>query len=191
MDNNDSSNLPELVKQYVAAGSLKKSINLMPGNDKDEIAIIKGIGSQIHLKDLWYRLNGYDYNYQLGKYEKKTDAIMNEEGIRNLMMILTMALRMDFSHIDEKDTPKLTMKFFKDNYPHFSVFADDFGLSSKNKNIVLTACWLPFFIAARNAKGAGHRNTVRGVFSEETLAKLAAPKKEGFFDKFLGRKGNK
>lgn len=186
-----SEEYPELAKQYAIAGSLKKSINLTPATDKDEIAIIKGIGNKEHLKELWYRLRGYDFNYSTNKYEKKTGALMNEEGIRNIMLLLNMGLRMDFSHMDEKEIPKIVMKFFKDNYSHFSVYQKDFSLNSKNKNVVLTACWLPFYTSLRNAKGAGHRNTVRGVFSEETLAKLATPaKKEGFIDKILGRKKN-
>jgi hypothetical protein len=96
---------------------------------------------------------------------------------------------MDFSNIDEKDIFKLTMLFFRTNFPQFIVYNNEFGLSGVNNNVISTACWLPFYISARNAKGAGHRNTIKNTLNEQFLSKVAEPaKKEGLFSKIFKRK---
>lgn len=181
----------DLVKQQVAGGYVGGSPNFSlmknPYDSGAELAIIKGLGYKEYLKEIWMQVNGYDFDYMLDKWVKKTDPLMNEAGIRNLMSVLNLALRMDFSNIKEDDIPKLTMHFFRTNFPQFVVYNKEFGLDSKNVNIISTACWLTFYIAARNAKGAGHRNTIRGTLSEQFLGKIAEPQqKEGFFKRLMG-----
>ena len=181
----------ELVKKQVASDALKgQQFTLLKNReDHNDIAIIKGLGADEYIKEIWLQANGYEFNYLLSRWEKKSTPIMNEEGIRNLMMVLNLALRMDFSNMDENDIPKLTIEFHKTNFAQFVIYQKEFNLHSKDFNIINIACWIPFYIAARNAKGAGHRNAVRGVLSEDILAKMAQPDKTGgFWDKIFGRK---
>lgn len=162
---------------------------MQPQSPEETISIIKNLGADDHLKKVWYRVNGYDFDYIKQSWVKKSKPIMNEDGIRNLMINTEFALRMDFSNMHEDDIPKVVLHYFKTHYAHFCIYAKDFELLNKNKNIVQAACWLPIYIAARNAKGAGHRNVIRATFSEEALQKMAAPtNKRNFIDVILGRK---
>lgn len=186
----------ELVKRQAALSAVSSNFNLMKTPDGTaEIGIIEGLGAKKYAKELYLQLKGYTYNFLTEKWEKGADTnpVMNEEGIRNIMAVINMALRMDFSNIEEDDIPRLTLEFYKSNFPQFSIYYEEWGLDLKNINIIHTACWLPFYIAARNAKGSGHRNAVRGTLSEQVLAKMAAGdnEKKGFFEKvksmFRGR----
>jgi len=196
MDNLPPSNpymdqLSTMVKKQVAGQAIDSNFNLMrKETEGSEIAIIKGLGHKEHIKEIWMLINGYDYNYYDDKWEKVSEPIMNPEGIRNLMTILNIALRMDFSNIEPEDIPKIVLHFFKNNFPQFIVYEKEFGLNPMNNNIVSTACFFAPYISARNAKGAGHRNAVRGTFSEDVLAKLGteSTEKKGLLARWFGRK---
>lgn len=184
----------EIAKEEIAVGNVIKSLKLNKNseNDGSEIAIIKGLGAEDHLRNIWLRCRGYDYDYLTKKWVQKSGDIMTEEGIRNLMLILEIALRMDFSNMDEKEIPKIILDFYKNNFSQFAVYHEDFKLNLKNINVIHTACFTAPYIAARNAKNAGHRNVVRGTLSENVFLKSMASEqqKSGFLDRLrsLGRK---
>lgn len=181
------------LKEQAVSSGVNRSVYIpkeVPQNESNEVAIIKGLSAEEYLRNIWFQLNGYEYDYLYKVWEKYTDPIMNKEGIRNLMLILRIVTRVDFSNVQEADIPKMTFKFFKDNLSHFFVYHEDFGLDLKNINIVETAILNVMWISLRNAKNAGHRNVVRGTLSESVFLRAlgknddgsnAEGQKKGFF----------
>lgn len=177
----------DIAKEEIAVGNVIKSLRLNKQNQDDgsEIAIIKGLGAEEHLRNIWLRCRGYDYDWFSKKWVKKTKEIMDEEGIRNFMLVLDIILRMDFSNMDEKDIPRIVYDFYKTNFSQFAIYHEDFKLNLKNINVVHTGCFIAPYIAARNAKNAGHRNTVRGTLSENVFLRsmTSEQNKKSFLDR--------
>lgn len=181
----------DIAKEEMAVGNVIKSLQLAKNKEGDnsELAVIKGLGADNHLREIWLRCQGYDYDFLTKRWIKRTEPIMNDEGIRNFLTILTMVLRMDFSNMNEDDIPRIISEFFSTNFTQFAVYHENFDLELKNINIIKTGCFMTSYIAARNAKNAGHRNVVRGTLSEQVFLKSmeGGDKKGSFLDKIFRR----
>ena len=158
----------------------------------NQVSIIRGLSTENDLQKIELRLRGYTFNFLTGKWVKIRQPIMNETGIGNFMACLQgVGDNMNFSYLDEKQIPKLAKFFVGQNYPHFKLYADNFGLAKHDENVVLTIMFGYFLSILQNARNAGHRNVVRGTLSENVLMRgLSAdkqePKKSGLFGFFGG-----
>jgi hypothetical protein len=156
------------------------------------VSIIRGLSTENDLIKIELRLRGYTYNVFKKVWVRNRRPIMNELGVGNFIATLQgIGDVVNFSHYLERDVPKLALMFFEDNFPQFLVYAEDFELSPKDFNVIKTILKFWTLSVLNNAKGAGHRNVVRGTLSEGILAKALAPaqeenKKGGFFS-FLKR----
>lgn len=192
--------LQQSVSNPIAQDVVKKNL-VAPQQDTQEeifngVSIIRGLSTENDLIKIELRLRGYTYNIFKKVWVRNRKPIMNELGVGNFIAVLQgIGDVVNFSHYLERDVPKLAVMFFEDNFPQFIVYADDFGLSPKDFNVVKTILKFWTLSVLNNAKGAGHRNVVRGTLSEGILARALAPaqeeKKKGGFWGFLKRnKGN-
>lgn len=161
----------------------------------NEVSIIKGLSAENQLQTIYLRLKGYNFDSLLGQWKKTRKPIMNELGIGNFMATLQgISDNVNFSNFDDKLVLKLSLLFFSDNYPHFTTYFKEFELDEKDFNIIKTILQFWALSVLSNAKGAGHRNVVRGTLSEGILARALGggevKEKKGLFG-FLGRRGRK
>lgn len=137
-----------------------------------EVAIIKGLGPERYLQIIELRLRGYRYDYAKREWIIYRTPVMNEEGIGNIMVALqSISDNVYFSNFEEKEIPRLTYYYFQTNYPHFAIYATDFGLKQQDLNIVESILLFFALAALKSAKNAGHRNVVRGTLSEQVYMK--------------------
>ena len=169
---------------------IQNSMGLPSENSEEEIynqiSIIKGLSVNNDLHKIELRLKGYSFDFFKNKWVQSRSPLMNSEGIGNFMACLgAVGDNVNFSNMDEKVIPRITDFLIKQNYPHFKIYADDFELKQQDENTILTIMFSYFYSILRNAKGAGHRNVVRGTLSESVLLRGLErendKKKKGFF----------
>lgn len=158
----------------------------------NQVSIIKGLSVENDLIKIELRLRGYAYSYFKKQWIKVRKQVMNDYGLGNFMATLQgLGDLTNFSNYSEKLIPKLVMLFITTNYPTYKVYAEEFDLDPKDLNIIFTILYAYSMSVYLNAKNAGHRNTVRGVLSEDVLNRALAgnqeiKKKKGIFS-FLRR----
>jgi hypothetical protein len=188
----------EVVPQNNALAQKVVERNLVvPAQDTEQevynqVSIIRGLSTENDLIKIELRLRGYTYNIFKKQWILSRRPIMNNSGIGNFMSALQgVGDNVDFSNYNEKDVGKLALMFFEDNYPQFMVYNNDFELNSQDFNVIKTILKFWCLSVLNNAKGAGHRNVVRGTLSEGILARaLGSPaeeKKKGGIFSFLRR----
>ncbi len=139
---------------------------------QQSISIINGLSTNSELKRLQMRLNGYLFDEITGNWIKARRPIMNQLGIGNLLSALqSIGDMVNFSNFDDKEIPKLALLFYEDNYPTYIIYAQEFGLDTKDINVINSILKYYPLAVLKNAKNAGHRNVVRGTLSENLLQK--------------------
>lgn len=187
-----------MVEQESIAKKVVERNLVIPTQDSEQeihnqVSIIKGLSVENDLLKVELRLRGYTYNIFKREWVQQRKAIMNDLGIGNFMATLQgIGDVVNFSHYLEKDVPKLSYLFFSENYPQFIIYSKEFELDPRDFNIIKTILQFWCLSVLNNAKGAGHRNVVRGTLSEDILARaLGSPteeKKKGGIFSFLRRK---
>ncbi|HEC37730.1 hypothetical protein LCGC14_0732200 [marine sediment metagenome] len=164
------------VKELKKLSLVNNIHNLTPqlktNKEEDSVAIINALKSDSLIKDVILELEGYVYSHKERGYTLYRKPIMNSLGIGNFITcISSISKTIEFSSFKEKQIPKLANYFFKTNYPYFTVYYEDYELDRKDFNLISTIL-LAFIVSSFNkAKGAGHRNVVRGTYSEDLLGR--------------------
>lgn len=173
MVDNQATKPQELVKQGVAVAAVRSVTPRQDSNNSEpsEGIVIKGLGSDDYIKESYLLMLGWVENPLTRQWEKVRDPVMNAKGIGNFIKCLHTLKRIDFSNFDEKQVANFTFKFFKDNLSQFLVYAREFELKQEDYNVVKTELFFMPLAAFSNAKGAGHRNVVRGTLSENVFMK--------------------
>ena len=100
------------------------------------------------------------------------------------MAALRTITKADFSNFKEEQINAIVFDVWSTNFAQFQAYQQDFELQNKDINLIHNYFSLVTMIALNNAKGAGHRNVVRGSLSENILSKLSTPEKTtGFLSK--------
>ena len=183
------------VAQKVALGNIISPPNNSSEESYNQASIIKGLSSYNQLERIELRAHGYKYSPLKRQWILVTEPIMNELGINKLMMFLEAVGDMGtFSNYDKKQIPKIVDLYFTNAYTEFVVYAEKFDLKEHRKKEIFNILFSFYLSALNSAKNAGHRNTIRGVLSENVMARALAggddkPKKKGLFSGMFG--GNK
>lgn len=155
-----------------------------------EVGIIKGLSVDKLLEKNFRMLNGEYYDFIQHKWVSSGKPRINQSGMVNLNLILNgVADSIQFSRFEKDDLEKFIYHFFRMNYPNFIVYHKEFGLEPCDFNIIKTILF--FFPLATFHAGwnAGHRNTARGVASENIQAKAIGltqdMNKKGVMDKIM------
>jgi len=166
-----------------------------------EVGIIRGLDVKDYLTEIFLRLNGWDYDIinEVWFCPENPTPIMNELGIKNFMETLHAvgSKVTTMSNFDQNEINIRVEKFVKRNLAHFIAWADTFNLKEENFNVIENYLFTMADGAYRKARGAGDRNTVRGIYSENVLARMYSPgqspqqepaKKKGIFSWIPGFK---
>ena len=156
------------------------------GDQAVNVEIIEALKADPMIIEVQLELKGMGYDPELKKWVSYRNPVMNSIGIGNFIQtIKSIAKTIEYSNFDKDDIPMFATHEFKTNYPYFTIYHDDYELDKKDFNLIATILFNFIISAFNKAKGAGHRNVVRGVYSEETLGKIikgneSQIKKEGF-----------
>lgn len=197
MDETPENRVQTFVKGELAGNATRKSLNLgyPPQQSGSEVAIIEGLSSENILERIEWRLKGFRWSTKKGWIQYR-EPVMNSLGIGNMMATL-QAISDDviYSNFDEKEPNKLAALYFEQNYPHFTIYHQEFGLDKKDFNIIKSILLFYALSILKSAKNAGHRNVVRGTLSESVFMRAMgqgeADKKGSFNPLNIFRRGKK
>jgi hypothetical protein len=183
----------------IAKKVVERNLIVTPQENNAEImntvSVIRGLSTENDIIKIELRLRGYTFDFFGNKWVQTRKPILNARGRGNFMATLqAIGDIANFSNYDEKEIPKLALMFFEENYPHYLIYNKDFELDPKDFNVVKTILQFWILSVLKNAKGAGHRNVVRGTLSETVLARaLGQGEQKKERKKFLGLfgRGNK
>ena len=148
------------------------------------IAIVEALKVDQLIMKLQIELQGMMYDYLSKEWVNYRTPIMNQLGIGNLILtIQTIAESIEFSYFDKDEIPKYAKFLFRLNYPYFTIYYKEYELDRKDFNLIGSILFTYIISALMKAKGAGHRNVVRGTYSEDLLGRLTkdSQQKEGGF----------
>lgn len=98
---------------------------------------------------------------------------MNQRGIGNFISdISSISQTIEFSSFKENEIPKLVSHLFKTNYPFYTIYYEDYELDRKDFNLIATILFTFILSSFKKAQGSGHRNVIRGTYSEDLMGKF-------------------
>lgn len=146
--------------------------NLNDNNQQDGVAIVNAIKSSPIIQEAAMELEGYYYDPITRKVIKTRDAVMNKQGIANFITTISnISKNFEFSSLKEKEIPKLVKHLFRLNYPYYTIYHQDYKLDRKDFNLIANLLVSFILASTKKAQGSGHRNVIRGTYSEDLLGK--------------------
>jgi len=144
--------------------------NLDPGL---AIAIVKALESDPILQEKVADLLGFMWDPDTKEAIKFREPVMNKLGIGNFIAVCkAISKDYEFSNIHEDEIPLRVLHYFKKNMPYFTVYHEKYQLDRSDFNIIESSLLSTIDSILHKAKGGGHRNVVRGTYSEDTLGKI-------------------
>lgn len=146
--------------------------NIQTNSDSEGINIVNALKSNPLLQETLLQLEGFFFDPSIRKYVKYRSPVMNELGRGNFIQdISTIAQNIEFSSFKEGEIPKLVSHLFKMNYPFYTIYSEEYELDRKDFNLVATILFTFILASFKKAQGSGHRNVIRGTYSEDLLGK--------------------
>lgn len=156
-------------------------------SDAEGINIINALKSDPILQSVALQLRGYFINPITKKPEAYRKAVMNDLGIGSFLAdIEAISKTIEFSSFKEKEIPAIVNHLFRQNYPFYTIYWDVYDLDRKDFNLIATILFTCIISSFKKAQGAGHRNVVRGTYSEDLMGKYAMTGNDPFEDKGKG-----
>ncbi len=161
-------------------------------NQGSGIEIVEALKADPIIEGVQLELMGLMEEPLSHQYVPYRKPVMNQLGIGNFIQtIKAIAKTIEFSSLSEKDIPKFAMYNFKQNYPYFTIYFKEYELDRKDFNLIATILMNFIISSFYKAKGAGHRNVVRGTYSEDMLGRIVRgdeserQKKPGFMSRMV------
>lgn len=164
----------ENLKAMQFMGNIHKLTPKVASNDgREDVAIIEALKSTELVTEMILELKGLAYDFQEKKFVRFRSPVMNDSGIGNFKTVISSISRnVEFSNFKEDEIPQIARYFFRINYPYFTIYHEDYELEKKDFNLVATMLFSFIIASLHKAKGGGHRNVVRGTYSEDLLGKI-------------------
>jgi len=162
----------------VRALSLTGAVHsLTPPSEKIDpalsIAIVRALESDPILQGKVADLLGFMYEPESETILKFREPVMNKLGIGNFIAVCkAISKDYEFSNIHEDEIPRRILHLFKKNFPYFTIYHEKYELDRSDFNIIETSLFSTIDSILHKAKGGGHRNVIRGTYSEDTLGKI-------------------
>ena len=146
---------------------------MQPQKAEDGVAIINALKSDSQIKEVYLQLKGYFFSPFEKTYIEFRKPVMNDLGIGNFLTVIgNIAKSIEFSSFREQDVGKLAVHLIRMNYPYFTIYAAEYDLDKKDFNLVYDLLFTFIVSSFNKAKGSGHRNVVRGTYSEDLLGRF-------------------
>lgn len=154
-------------------------------SDNVSVNIVKALqGEQFVLKTIM-QLKGMMFEPLKKEWIPYRSPVMNEEGIGNFIYTISnIAETIEYSYIEKDDVGRFAAYLFRINYPYFTVYFNEYDLNKRDFNLIATLLFNFIISSLSKAKGGGHRNVVRGTYSEDVLGQALRTdeiKKRGLF----------
>lgn len=162
----------ELKKLSLVNNIHNLSPNLNQNKEEDSVAIVNALKSDGIIKEAVLQLEGKYYSPTERTYVRYRKAVMNHLGIGNFISIISsIARNVEFSSFKEKEIAKIAFYLYKQNYPYFTIYHEDYELNRQDFNLISTLLFTFIIASLKKAQGSGHRNVVRGTYSEDLLGR--------------------
>lgn len=142
-------------------------------SDQRDVAIVSALRVKNYIDETILQLKGFMYDPLKEDWVEYRNPIMNAAGIGNFIQALTnIGSTIEYSNFREEEIPKFVVFLFDSNYPYFTIYYQDYNLDKRDFNIIKTLLFNFILTSLFKAKGAGHRNVVRGTYSEDLLGRV-------------------
>lgn len=168
-------NSVEKLKAMQFMGNIHKlTPKIETGQGNEGVAIIDALKSDLLIEETVLDLKGYTYDPIEKKYIQYRSPVMNTLGIGNFKSSISIISKtIEFSSFDKDQIPGIALYLFKMNWPYFTIYHTDYDLDKKDFNLVADALFSFIISSLHKAKGAGHRNVIRGTYSEGLLGRFS------------------
>lgn len=181
MENNINTNpLMDKVDKMRAVSFIQNAHNLTPpsrmsDSQGNEVAIVEALKAERYIVKIILELKGYFYDPLKKGYVQYRRPVMNELGIGNFIQCIENIMEtIEFSYFKEENIPAYATHLYESNYPYYTVYCSDYDLSREDFNLISTILLNAIVTSLNKAKGGGHRNVVRGTYSEDLLGKVVS-----------------
>lgn len=166
----------EIIMKMKSLGVVQNAHNIIPPQkdtqDISPVAIVSALHGEQYVQKLIMQLKGMIYNPLTKGWEGYRKPVMNEAGIGKFIYVISnIAEVIEYSHYHEDEIPKNCVFNFESNYPYFTLYFDEYDLDKSDFNLISTLLFNFIYSSLLKAKGAGHRNVVRGTYSEDMMGK--------------------
>ena len=165
----------EQLKAMQFMGNVHKlTPKIQPSDSGDGVAILNALKADRDIMDVILKLEGLDYDPVQKVYYQYRRPVMNKLGLGNFIAVIsTISKSIEFSSFQEKEIPKFVKFLFKQNYPYFTIYYREYEIDKKDFNLLANTLFTFILAAFHKAKGGGHRNVVRGTYSEDLLGRFS------------------
>ena len=170
--------------------------NIIPGNQNiddpnRDIALVRVLSVSDRIKEKFLEIRGIEYNPRTKEFTQMTEPIMNILGAYRFCKVLKQAEEIEWASYSEEEIPQRIIHFFEENIYTFLFWADDYELSSRDFNYIITTLQVFIDTSFHKSKSGKYINTLGRTYGEDVLKKAldtgeAAKKEEakGFLSKY-------
>lgn len=195
MDEEEAEQLQDVVDKAKTYNLLNNIHNLTPPKQmQDEgtnIELIKALDSYPKIQSIYLEAQGMIWSKDKKQAIQITNPYMNSHGARKLVSILLKFSQAEWSNISEDFIGPYQDHFFRETFPHFTFWSEEYGLSPRDFDYVKVT--LQMFILSAFSKGKSGKmlNLLGRTYSEDSIQRIMSggqdqnkKKKEGFLDKY-------
>lgn len=157
-------------------------------NQGSGIEIVEALKADSIIEEVGLKLKGYEKDLISKQWTPYRKPVMNQLGIGSFIQkIEAISKTIEFSSLSEKDIPSFILYNFKEIYPNYTVYFKEYELDLKDFPTISTILMAFLISSFYKAKGAGHRNVIRGTYDENLIGRAfrdnetEKQKRPGFF----------
>jgi hypothetical protein len=155
-----------------------------------DVAILKALSSNKQMQEIELRYRGFYVDSVTGKLEN-SGPIMNDKAVQKFIgEISAIQKKIEFGNYKEEDIGPQAAYLFAQIYPEYTIRFEEYGLEKSNFSMINIDLVTSISSSFSKATGAGHRNAVRGAFSEGMMSQIAGEgaqkKKQNMMERFFG-----
>lgn len=147
-------------------------------NPQDTITIVRALDSNPRIQEIYLEAQGLAYDPKKKEIVQITNPYMNSTGAKKLVGILLKISQVEWSNIHEDQVPIYLDHFFKESFPYFTLWNEDYELDPRNFDYVAITIQMFLISSFGKAKGGKLLNVLKGTYDESFLGKTLGTEKE-------------
>ena len=169
--------------------------NIIPGNQYQEdpnrdIALVRVLSCSDRIKEKFLEIRGIEFNIKTKEFVKITSPIMNTLGAYRYCKILKQAEEIEWASYSEEEINSRIIHFFEENIPYFLFYGEDYDLSPKDFNYIITTLQVFIDTSFHKSKSGKYINTLGRTYDEGIMRRaldtehMTKKQEEGFLSKY-------
>jgi hypothetical protein len=195
-DLEETQQLQNKVDRLKTLSLLNNAHNLAPPIKRDvddnesQITIIKALESAPRLKEIFLEARGLVFDEKENKIVQISRPFLNVHGAWKLVAeCKKIAQEAEWSNFQEENIPSYMDHFFRETFPYFTFWHEDYDLDPKDFDYVRLTLQMFILSSFYKAKGGKYVNLIGKTYSEDLLGKVMNQEnnkrtREGFLDRY-------